>query len=351
MAACGAEACAQEEKADQSKRLFDYKPLGERAPEYMKMPMCGDESNMTLDQYVQTNRGMMAMALGNMGKAPMFVDAVSKTDISKITVEKSKICDADITVHVLRPKSLPEKGCAAMIFAHDGPGIAGSAEMFNPMFALAAGQYGVVGFNVEYRLAPEHGNKGGSDIYGALKYVYDNADELGIDKTKIGMEGASAGGHHMFNACNLMAQAGDTGMCKMMISEVAMLTSILKFTKVDDLKLEEEKLGVDKMDFALKAFAGDDYKTQLEQKSPMLFPDLVEDKFLKDYPPVVFFTPEFCFFNSATTKFSERFDKAGKLLEFRLIRGLGHMYKMARNKEVMETMRDHVICVNKYLKS
>jgi len=349
MAACGAQACAQEEKVDGPKRLFNYEPFGERAPEYKEMPNC-DDGKMTLDQYVQSNRVMMAMALGGMAKIPMFADAVSKTDISKITVKKNVFCDADTTVYVLRPKSLPEKGCAAMIFSHDGPGIAGTAEQFNPMIAFSAMHYGVVGFNVDYRLAPEHGNKGCCDIHSTLRYVYKNADKLGIDKTKIGMEGTSAGAHHMFNACYLMAKCHETGMCKMIISDKGMFTSRLKFSKLEDLKLKEEKLGVGKMDFALQALAGDDYKEQVEDKDPMLFPDYAEEKYLKNYPPVVFFSPEFCFFNSATKLFADRLEKVGKVLEFRLIRGLGHMYNIVQNKEVQDVLRDHVIAVNTYLK-
>jgi len=349
MAACGASACAQEEKVDGPKRLFNYKPLGERAPEYKEMPNCDDE-NMTLDEYVKSNRGMFVMMTAGMGKIPMFVDAMGKTEITKLTVEKSKICDGDITVQVLRPKSLPEKGNAAMIFAHGGPGIAGTAEQFNPMFAFAANMYGVIGFNVDYRLAPEHGNKGGSDLYATLKYVYDNAEKLGVDKSKIGMEGESAGAHHMFNACHLMALNKEKPICKMMISEIGMFTSILKFTRKEDLAISEEKNGVGKMDFALKAFAGDEYKKQVDERNPMLFPDLVDDKILATYPPTIFFSPEFCFFNSATERLANRMRETGNLLEFRLIRGLGHMYKMVQNKEVADAMRDRIVCVNTYLK-
>jgi len=347
--ACGTQDKSQEEKSEKSKRLFNYEPSGERSPEYKEMPDC-ERANIKLDEYVKSNRDMVAAAMAGMGKIPMFADAMGKIEITKLLVEKSKICDGDITVYILRPKSLPEKGCAAMIFAHGLSGIMGTAEQFNPMYAHAVVHYGVVGFNVDYRLAPEHGNKGGSDMYATLKYVYNNAGKLGIDKTRIGMEGNAAGAHHMFNACYLMAQNKEANMCKMMISEIGMFTSMLMFTKKEDLEMREEKLGVGKMDLPLEAMAGDDYKKQLEEKNPMLFPDFAEEKYLKLYPPVAFFSPEFCFFNSATKKFAARLEKVGKLLEFRLIRGLGHLYTMSHNKEVEETFKDRVICVNTYLK-
>jgi len=352
MSACGGACGAQrssDEKDEQPKRLFNYKPFGERSPEYKEMPDC-EREDIAMDEYVEGNRKMIAAAMSGLNKIPMYADAISKTEITKLTVEKNDICDADVTVYALRPKSLPKEGCAAMIFAHGLSGIMGTASQFNPMYAFAALNYGVVGFNVDYRLAPENGNKGGSDMYSTLKYVYNNAGKLGIDKTQIGMEGNAAGAHHMFNACYLMAQKKEAPMCKMMISEIGMFTSRLMFTKKEDLELKEEKLGVGKMDLPLQAFAGDDYKDYVAEKNPMLFPDLAEKKYLEHYPPVAFFSPEFCFFHSATKQFADRLDKLGKLLEFRLIRGLGHLYTMSQNKEVEEVFKDRVTCVNTYLK-
>ncbi|KAG8883742.1 hypothetical protein FRB98_002840 [Tulasnella sp. 332] len=55
--------------------------------------------------------------------------------------------------------------------------------------------------SVDYRLAPEHpfptGVEDGAD---AILYIWDHADELGIDKEKIGVSGFSAGGNIAFSA-------------------------------------------------------------------------------------------------------------------------------------------------------
>ena len=53
----------------------------------------------------------------------------------------------------------------------------------------------MVGVSVEYRLAPETPYPGPlEDCYAALRWTYDHADELGIDRTRIGIYGLSAGG-------------------------------------------------------------------------------------------------------------------------------------------------------------
>ena len=53
----------------------------------------------------------------------------------------------------------------------------------------------MVGVSVKYLLAPETPYPGPlDDCYAALRWTHDNADELGIDKDRIGVYGRSAGG-------------------------------------------------------------------------------------------------------------------------------------------------------------
>jgi len=347
MAACGAQTYA-EEKVDKPKRLFDYKPAGEKSPEYV--PFAAESKYDTVEDLVSDARKKVAEMMEPMMKQPFFLDAMEKTINTEVTVKKGKISDADVTVYVHRPKNLPEKGCPAIVFVHGGGAISSRGSDYIPLYALSALQYGVVGFNVDYRLAPEHGNKGGADVYAALRYVYDNAEKLGIDKSRIGMAGDSAGSHHIFNAMNIMAQEGEKGICKMILSNIGMFTSVLRFTPEKDWKDEEKEQGPN-LDLMYQAILGDKYKEAIDNKDPMLFPELVEEEKLKFYPPVAFFSAEFCPFHRGNKFFAARLEDIGKLLEFRLIPGLGHLYGMAKDKEVAAVWADLRKCIDVYLKN
>jgi len=346
MAACGAQIC-DEEKIDKPKRLFNYKPTGIKSPEYISIPEVKSES---VEEHVDQARKTMDKIMEPIAKIPFFIDAMEKTVNTELVVKKGKISDGDITVYMHRPKNLPKERCAAMIFVHGGGAIAGQGRHFIPVGALMATQYGVVAFTVDYRLAPENGNKGGTDVYAALKYVYDNAEKLGIDKTRIGIEGQSAGAHHTLNACNLMVQNEEIGMCKMILTEVGMFTSVLRFTAEKDWKNEELIFGP-QLDLHYKCLFGEEYKKYIENKDEMTFPELVDEDKLKLYPPVAIFSAEFCPLHKGNMKFSQRLEKVGKLLEFRLIRGLGHMYASAQNNETMAVFKDRITCVDTYLKN
>ena len=119
--------------------------------------------------------------------SPDLSDAVTRTD----DVVPG---DPPVPVRVHRPKDA-EGLLPAIVTIHGGGYVIGSYDMDSPLLDRWCPALGVVGVSVDYRLAPETPYPGPlEDCYAALRWTYDNAAELGIDKDRIGIYGLSAGG-------------------------------------------------------------------------------------------------------------------------------------------------------------
>lgn len=97
----------------------------------------------------------------------------------------------------------------ALVFAHGGGWCLGSMELYdNPCRALAVATEAVV-ISVDYRLAPEHRFPVPlQDFCDALSWTFEQAERLGLDRSRIAVAGDSAGGNLAAAAC-LAARHGD----------------------------------------------------------------------------------------------------------------------------------------------
>lgn len=81
-----------------------------------------------------------------------------------------------------------------LIYIHGGSFMASAASYYEQPCRFASEQTGSVVLNIEYGLAPENRYPAAiHDVLNLISYVYENADALGIDKTRIGLFGDSAG--------------------------------------------------------------------------------------------------------------------------------------------------------------
>jgi acetyl esterase/lipase len=100
----------------------------------------------------------------------------------------------DVVLRVHTPKGMT--GPLPCVYSiHGGGYVLGTYEMDDLRFDQWCPRLGIVGVSVEYRLAPETPYPGPlEDCYAGLSWVWAHADELGIDRSRIGIAGASAGG-------------------------------------------------------------------------------------------------------------------------------------------------------------
>jgi acetyl esterase/lipase len=113
----------------------------------------------------------------------------------------------------------------AVLHIHGGGFIAGSAADSRRDIQELATNHDCIAITVDYRLAPEATFPGSlEDNYTALLWMYTNAAELGIDRTRIAIKGESAGGTH---AAALAIAARDRG-------EVPLCLQVLLYPALDD---------------------------------------------------------------------------------------------------------------------
>jgi len=107
-----------------------------------------------------------------------------------------KIIELDnFVIHVFTPKDyVGNRG--AIINFHGGGWVVGNVPGNAQYFSSIADEAGTVVVAPEYRLAPEHPYPAAiDDCLETVKYVFDNAEDLNINKNKIVVTGDSAGGH------------------------------------------------------------------------------------------------------------------------------------------------------------
>jgi acetyl esterase/lipase len=123
--------------------------------------------------------------------------------------------EATVPVTVYSPEGeVPDGGRPALVDLHGGGFVSGTAAMERGFGIEMARRLGVVVVVPEYRLAPEHPFPAGvEDCYSALCWAHEHADGLGIDASRLGVGGQSAGGG-LSAAVALMARdRGGPALC------------------------------------------------------------------------------------------------------------------------------------------
>ena len=115
--------------------------------------------------------------------------------------------------------------CPVVLHMHGGGFTAGSARGSVPHLQSIAKELDCVIVSVDFRNAPEaRYDEALEDNYAALKWLYRNAEELGVDRTRIAILGESGGGGH---AALLAIAARDRG-------EVPLKFQALIYPMLDD---------------------------------------------------------------------------------------------------------------------
>jgi acetyl esterase/lipase len=122
-------------------------------------------------------------------------------DIVK-NVRYGKVGDADLLLDVYRPRNMPKEPLPAIVWIHGGAWAYGDKE--RPLAGFLA-YYGYFVVSINYRLAPLNRFPAAlEDAKCAVRWLRANAAQMHVHPDRIGVWGASAGGH-------LAAMVGVTG--------------------------------------------------------------------------------------------------------------------------------------------
>lgn len=115
----------------------------------------------------------------------------------------------DITLHVFRPMNV-EGTLPCVYHIHGGGYVMGKVADYDPLLRPLAADLRCVVVSVEYRLAPETNFPGPiEDCYAGLAWTMANAEMLGIDSTRLGVMGQSAGGGYAAALAMMVRDRGE----------------------------------------------------------------------------------------------------------------------------------------------
>lgn len=122
--------------------------------------------------------------------------------------EKRVFYVGDMRLCQWRGQDAPMQNAPALLYLHGGGWVIGSPETHEDICSILANRMGAVVIAPDYRLAPEHPFPAAlDDSVAALKYMKDNAGDLGLNPSRIAVGGDSAGGN-LAAVVALMARDG-----------------------------------------------------------------------------------------------------------------------------------------------
>jgi acetyl esterase len=156
-----------------------------------------DFMNITLEQQLEWAKNFRE-EIRNKNTEYFAPDTEYKTERSGIAITTS-FGDTRVLVH--RPMDAKD-ALPVYINLHGGGFVVGSADGDDMWCGLISARAGCAVYNVDYRLAPEHKFPTAiEEIYDIAKYLYTNANELGLNPDKIAIGGHSAGGNLATAVC------------------------------------------------------------------------------------------------------------------------------------------------------
>lgn len=179
---------------------------------------------ITLDDIPATRRFMDGMSAAMAAQAPTIAGVVTSDHYAP-----GPDGAPDVLVRIYQPENRPAT-LPALLWIHGGGYVLGSVESDDLSCKAKALSLSCVVASVEYRLAPEHPFPAPvEDCYAALKWLAAGAEQFGINRARIAIGGASAGG----------GLAAGLGLLARDRAEVEICYQLLIYPMIDDTNVAQ----------------------------------------------------------------------------------------------------------------
>lgn len=264
----------------------------------------------------------VAMARSIELPSPPLSDAVTRTD---------HVVPGDPEVPVRVHRATGADGLRPCVYSiHGGGYVIGSYDMDDAWFDALCPKVGVVGVSIDYRLAPDTSYPDPlEDCYRGLEWTYEHAEELGVDRDRIGVHGVSAGGGL---AAALALVARDRG-------EVPLAFQVLDSPMLDDRQITPSSRRDDLMVWTREsnAFGWRAYLGVLaggDDVPHTAAPGRAQVADLAGLPPAFVSVGAVDGFVDEDVDYALRLNRAGVPTELHVYPGACHGYQLAADAEV-----------------
>ncbi len=237
-----------------------------------------------------------------------------------------------IPVKVYMPKKRNEK-IPALVFIHGGGFMTCSVETHDFVPSYIAAKTGSCVYNVEYRLAPEYKFPVGvEDCYEVLRWVFDHAEELGIDRKRLMVGGDSSGGNFSAVLTLLSRERKEFNIEKQILIYPALDfsgTIYKKSAEVYTMVGSDEDGSSPMLDAYLK-------DVKKEVLNPYVSPLLAEN--LEELPQALFIEAECDALIDDGLIYAKRLQDAGVCVECHIYIGMPHAFILRTYEETFQAL-------------
>lgn len=262
-------------------------------------------------------------------------------DYQEVSLELIKPYTTKLLIYY--PKDMPRENLPAYIVLHSGAWARGSAYFDDYVNRVTANRVGCVVIAVEFQLAPEAMCPlQPRECYEASKWVFEHAQELGINAGRIALGGHNSGAILAAVVSHMARNSGAFRPCCVVL-DCAMMDLSCDLDELPDFDDDDPMRGPIRGAFFNTCYLGD----LARQKEPLASPGYEEN--LNDLPPTFVIYAELDPMRDFSVDYYERLKKSGNNCRLYCHEGKKHGFNVQSGIATQEEVDEAFLLIDSYL--